>query len=61
MPAPTREAGQAVLYDLAGALEAIGEGARALAVLMEISADDPGYQDVAARIARLMRQQEQHG
>ena len=61
MPASTREAGLAVLYDLAGALEGIGEGARALAVLMEISADDPGYRDVAPRIARLMRQEEQHG
>ena len=61
MPAPTREAGLAVLYDLAHALEGIGEGARALAVLMEISADDPGYRDVAQRIARLMRQEGQHG
>ena len=61
MPAPTPEAGLAVLYDLAHALEAIGEGVRALAVLMEISADDPGYRDVAQRIARLMRQEEQHG
>jgi hypothetical protein len=60
-PASTREAGLAVLYDLAQALEGIGEGARALAVLMEISADDPGYQDVAQRIARLLRQEEQHG
>jgi tetratricopeptide (TPR) repeat protein len=57
MPAPTREAGLAVLYELARALESIGEGVRALAVLMEISADDAGYRDVTQRIVLLAQQE----
>ena len=59
MPAPTPEAGLAVLYELARALESIGEGVRALAVLMEISADDAGYRDVAQRIAVLAREEDE--
>lgn len=56
-PAPTADAGRALLYDLAGALEAIGESGRALAVFGELEADVPGYRDVAARIERLSRVQ----
>lgn len=59
MPSPSRDAGLAVLYDLARALESIGEAARALAVLMEINADDAGYRDVPQRIEALSR--EEHG
>lgn len=56
-PAPTADAGRTLLYDLAGALEAIGEAGRALAVFGELEADVPGYRDVAARIERLSRVQ----
>ena len=55
LPAPTRAAGLEVLYDLAAALDAIGEGVRALAVLMEINVEDPGYRDVARRLEVLAR------
>jgi tetratricopeptide (TPR) repeat protein len=55
MPAPSPEAGLGVLYDLAAALDHIGERVRAFAVLMEISAEDPGYRDVAQRLEVLAR------
>ena len=48
VPAPSREAGLAVLYELGVALDGIGERARALAVLMEIESDEPDYRDVRA-------------
>jgi hypothetical protein len=41
------------LFDLAQALEAAGETARALAICMELQADAGNYRDVAARIDRL--------
>jgi tetratricopeptide (TPR) repeat protein len=56
-PAPTADAGRALLYDLADALEAIGEAGRALAVFAELEADVHGYRDVTARIERLSRVQ----
>ena len=56
-PAGTAEEALGLLYDLAGALESSGESARALAVLLEINADQPGYRDVAGRIDRLSRAQ----
>ncbi len=56
-PAPTADAGRALLYDLADVLESIGEAGRALAVFGELDADVPGYRDVAARIERLSRVQ----
>jgi tetratricopeptide (TPR) repeat protein len=56
-PAPTADAGRALLYDLADVLEAVGEAGRALAVFGELDADVPGYRDVAARIERLGRVQ----
>ena len=59
MPAPSRDAALAVLYDLGLALEGIGEGVRALAVMMEISVDDPGYRDVPQRIEALARQEDE--
>ena len=55
MPAPSREAGLAVLYDLGVALDTIGESIRALAVLIEIQADDPAYRDVPQRLEVLAR------
>jgi tetratricopeptide (TPR) repeat protein len=54
-PAPSPDEGWAVLYDLANALERIGETARAMAVLMEIHTDAAGYRDVRARIEQLSR------
>jgi tetratricopeptide (TPR) repeat protein len=56
-PAPSVEAGRALLYDLADVLEDLGETARALAVFGELDADAGGYRDVPARIARLSRAQ----
>ena len=56
-PAPSAEESLAVLYDLAGALERIGESARALAILMEIEADVSAYRDVRERIDQLSRAQ----
>jgi tetratricopeptide (TPR) repeat protein len=56
-PAPTTDAGRALLYDLGVALEASGEIARALAVFLELQADADRYRDVHARIGRLSRVQ----
>lgn len=56
-PAPTREEGLSVLYDLAGTLERLGETARALAVLIELGADAGDYRDIQGRIERLARAQ----
>ena len=58
-PAPSVEAGRALLYDLADVLEDLGETARALAVFGELDADASGYRDVPARLARLSRVQVQ--
>jgi tetratricopeptide (TPR) repeat protein len=56
-PANSPEDGVQLLYDLAGVLESTGESARALAVLLEVNADRPGYRDVGGRIERLSRAQ----
>lgn len=56
-PAPTTDAGRALLYDLAATLEACNEGSRALAVFAELEAESGGYRDVAARIEQLSRVQ----
>lgn len=56
-PAPTVEAGRALLYDLASVLEDLGEAGRALAVFGELEADARGFRDVTARIERLSRAQ----
>jgi tetratricopeptide (TPR) repeat protein len=55
MPPPSRDAGVAVLYDLGVALTTAGEGTRALAVMMEIEAEEPGYRDVRQRREALAR------
>ena len=56
-PAPTPDAGRALLYDLAQTLEAAGESARALAVFVELESESGGYRDVAGRIDRLSKVQ----
>ena len=56
-PAPTADAGNALLYDLAETLEKAGEQARALAIFVELEAESGGYRDVAARIDRLSKVQ----
>jgi tetratricopeptide (TPR) repeat protein len=56
-PAPTADAGRALLYDLAATLEAAGEGSRALAAFVELEAESGGYRDVARRIEYLSRAQ----
>lgn len=54
-PAPTADAGRALLYDLAETLEAAGESARALAVFVELESEMAGYRDVSVRIERLSK------
>jgi tetratricopeptide (TPR) repeat protein len=56
-PAPSGDAGRALLYELGTTLEGMGETARALAVFMELQADAGEYRDVAARVDRLSRVQ----
>lgn len=56
-PAPSPDEGYDLLYELAGALEAQGESARALAILMELDAEAEGYRDVRTRIVYLSRAQ----
>ena len=56
-PANTLDEGLAVLYELAGALERLGQPARALAILVELDADSGGYRDVRTRIEQLARLQ----
>jgi tetratricopeptide (TPR) repeat protein len=56
-PAPTPDAGRALLYDLAQTLESAGDHARALAVYVELEAESGGYKDVAGQIQRLSKAQ----
>ena len=56
-PAPTPDAGRALLYDLGQSLEAVGEHSRALAVYVELESESGGYRDVAGRIQKLSRAQ----
>jgi tetratricopeptide (TPR) repeat protein len=56
-PAPTADAGRALLYHLAETLESSGEYARALAVFVELESEMAGYRDVAGRIERLSKAQ----
>jgi tetratricopeptide (TPR) repeat protein len=53
--APEPEEGRSVLYDLADTLERLGDGPRALAIMIEIEAESGGYRDVRERIERLTR------
>jgi tetratricopeptide (TPR) repeat protein len=56
-PAPTPDEGFTLLYELADALEASGETARALAVCIELLADAGDFRDVKARVSRLNKVQ----
>jgi tetratricopeptide (TPR) repeat protein len=56
-PAPTPADTHRVLYELADALETIGESTRALAVCLELQAAAGAYRDVADRIDWLTRVQ----
>ena len=56
-PAPTTDEGHQLLFELAEALEKMGEVARALAVCMELQSDAGSYRDVADRIDRLTKVQ----
>jgi tetratricopeptide (TPR) repeat protein len=56
-PAPTPDAGHALLYDLAKTLESVGEHSRALAVFVELESESGGYKDVNKQIERLSKVQ----
>jgi hypothetical protein len=56
-PAPTEGDGHSLLYELADALEANGESARALAIFIELQSEAGDYRDVAARVDRLAKVQ----
>jgi len=56
-PAPTVDEGHLLLYELADALEQVGETARALAVCLELQADAGDFRDVASRVDRLAKVQ----
>ena len=56
-PTATPDEGFALLYELAEALERLGETSRALAVLIDLDADAGEYRDVRARIEHLARAQ----
>jgi tetratricopeptide (TPR) repeat protein len=60
-PAPTPDAGRALLYDLADTLEKVGEPARALAVFSELEAESGAYRDVAGRVDRLSKARAKKG
>jgi tetratricopeptide (TPR) repeat protein len=55
--APTSDESHQLLFELAEALEKVGEVARALAVCIELQADAGSYRDVDSRIDRLTRVQ----
>lgn len=54
-PAPKLDEHRSALYELADALETIGEHTRALAVLLDLVAEQSDYRDARARIERLSR------
>jgi lipopolysaccharide biosynthesis regulator YciM len=54
---PTPDAGYQLLYELADALEASGDMARALAICIELQAEAGDYRDVAARVDHLAKAQ----
>jgi tetratricopeptide (TPR) repeat protein len=55
--APTADDGHCLLYELADALENVGEVARALAICLELRTDAGDYQDVETRVERLAKVQ----
>jgi tetratricopeptide (TPR) repeat protein len=52
-PSPSPMAHYALLYELASVLEAHGEGARALAVLLELQSEAGEYRDVSSKLEQL--------
>ena len=56
-PAPTPDAGRALLYELATTLDSLGEHSRALAVFVELESESGGYRDVNTQIERLSKVQ----
>ena len=56
-PAPSAEAASSLFYELAEALESLGEVERALAIYLELQTDAGDYRDVSARISRLANAQ----
>jgi tetratricopeptide (TPR) repeat protein len=56
-PASSPEEGHAILYELADALERMGEQARSLAILIELDTHAANYRDVPARIGVMTRAQ----
>ncbi|HKT81425.1 MAG TPA: tetratricopeptide repeat protein [Vicinamibacterales bacterium] len=56
-PPPTAEDGRLLLYDLADALESVGDVSRALAICLELQAVAGNYRDVPARVDRLAKVQ----
>ena len=57
VPAPAPADTHRLLYELADALEGVGEVARALAICLELQAEAGDYQDVSARVDRLVKVQ----
>jgi len=55
--APSPDEGHQLLYELAEALEATGETARALAICIELQAEAGDFRDVADRVNRLAKVQ----
>jgi lipopolysaccharide biosynthesis regulator YciM len=56
-PAPDREAGRALMYELGEKLEQTGETTRALAVFLELLGEQEDYRDVRQRVDKLSRVQ----
>jgi tetratricopeptide (TPR) repeat protein len=56
-PAPSEEEGHMLMYELADALESVGEVARALAICIELQSLAPEFRDVGARVDRLAKVQ----
>jgi tetratricopeptide (TPR) repeat protein len=54
-PAPSADAGRALLYNLGMLVEQSGDTARALAVYLELQSEAGDYRDVPERIERLAR------
>ncbi len=56
-PASSVDEGHRLLLELADLLESAGETARALAICLELQADAGSFEDVAARVERLVKVQ----
>jgi len=59
VPAPSKDEGHMLMYELADVLESSGEVTRALALCIELQANAPEFRDVAARVDRLNKVQAQ--